>query len=101
MKIKIKELRSELGLSQQDLAEKLNVSQKCVSNWENGVNEPDYQSLYKIANLFDVSTDYLLGIDGEKSENVLLTPLDKTLISVIKNLPIEKKKALLELLKDF
>ena len=100
MKIRIKELRSEFGLSQQDLAEKLNVSQKCVSNWENGVNEPDYQSLRLIANLFDVSTDYLLGIDEAKSENTFLTPLDKSLMSVIKNLPLEKKKALLELLKN-
>ncbi len=101
MKTKIKELRNEFGLSQQELAEKLNISQKCISNWENGINEPDFETLYKLARLFDVSTDYLLGVEGEKiEESAFLTPLDKTLLKLIKNLSTEKKNALIELLKD-
>jgi len=100
MKIKIKELRNEFGLSQNELAEKLNISQKCISNWENGVNEPDFETLIKLSRLFDVTSDYLLGIDGNQSDSSILTPLDRTLLTLIKDLPIEKKKALIELLKN-
>ena len=61
-KEKLKELRIENKLSQQELAKKLNVSQRSISNWENGVREPDFETLILIARFFSVTTDYLLGI---------------------------------------
>ena len=57
----MKELRGETGISRIQLAEKLNVSVRLISYWENGQRECDFDMLIKIADLFSVSVDYLLG----------------------------------------
>ncbi len=54
-------LRKESGLLQKDLAEKLNTSTRRISHIERGDIEPDLYTLIEISNIFDVSTDYLLG----------------------------------------
>lgn len=54
-------LRAETNLSRVQLAEKLNVSVRLISYWENGQRECDFDMLIKIADLFSVSIDYLLG----------------------------------------
>lgn len=57
---KIIELRKNAKLTQQQLAEALNVSSAAVSKWENGVSAPDLEMLCAIADFFHVSTDTLL-----------------------------------------
>ena len=59
--IKIKELRKENNLSRAKLADKLQVSVRLISYWENGQRECDFNMLIKIADIFLVSTDFLLG----------------------------------------
>lgn len=59
---RLKELRLEKNLSQNELAEKLGVSQKSISNWETGVREADFETLEKMTKFFNVTADYLLGI---------------------------------------
>ena len=54
-------LRVESTMSRAELAEKLNVSVRLISDWENGQRECDFDMLIKIADLFSVSVDYLLG----------------------------------------
>ena len=54
-------LRIENNLSRAQLAEQLNVSVRLISYWENGQRECDFDMLIKIADLFSVSIDYLLG----------------------------------------
>ena len=54
-------LRIESNLSRAELAEKLNVSVRLISYWEKGQRECDFNMLIKIADLFAVSIDYLLG----------------------------------------
>ena len=54
-------LRIENNLSRVQLAEKLNVSVRLISYWENGERECDFDMLIKIADIFSVSVDYLLG----------------------------------------
>ncbi len=54
-------LRIEHNLSRQQLAEQLNVSVRLISYWENGKRECGFDMLIKIAELFSVSVDYLLG----------------------------------------
>ncbi len=54
-------LRKENNFSRSSLAEKLEVSVRLISYWERGERECDFNMLIKIANLFDVSIDYLLG----------------------------------------
>lgn len=58
---RIKELRDNAHLLQDDLAEKLNVKRNTVSSWERGRTEPDFESLRKMAEIFGVSVDYILG----------------------------------------
>ena len=60
---KLIELRKEKGWSQEDFAEKLDVSRQAISRWENGTALPDAQNLLRISRLFCVSADYLLNDD--------------------------------------
>lgn len=53
-------LRKERGVLQKDVAAYLNVTVATISNYEKGVHAPDYETLVKLADFFDVSTDYLL-----------------------------------------
>ena len=54
-------LRTEKALSRKELAEKLGVSVRLISYWENSQRECDFNMLIKIADYFGVSIDYLLG----------------------------------------
>lgn len=58
----LKELRIEKGLSQQELAQILNVTQSTVAKWESGDREPNFSILIELSNYFNISTDILLGI---------------------------------------
>lgn len=56
----VKENRKEQAMTQEQLAEKIFVSKKTISNWENGRTTPDIESLIRMANLFELSLDSLL-----------------------------------------
>ena len=58
---RLKELRKAEKLTQRDMAEKLNIVQPSYIRYENGTAEPSQETLIKIAEIFDVSVDYLLG----------------------------------------
>lgn len=62
---KIKRLRKQSGMTQEDLADLLHVTRSAVSSWETGVRTPDIYMLRKIANLFGVSLDYIVGCASE------------------------------------
>lgn len=64
---KIATERKKLGLSQEELAIKIGVSQKSISKYERGVSRPTYETLIAMAKLFDVSLDYLLNKDNSSS----------------------------------
>lgn len=57
---KIMNLRKKQGWSQEELAEKLDVSRQSVSKWEGGLSIPDLNKIIAMSALFGVSTDYLL-----------------------------------------
>ncbi|WP_162163886.1 helix-turn-helix domain-containing protein [Acholeplasma hippikon] len=59
-KVKIQELRKEKGLSQQELADKLNISQMMISKYENKSIDPSLERLVEIASILDVSLDELV-----------------------------------------
>lgn len=65
------ELRKQKGLTQEQLAEKLNVTNQSVSKWEKDINAPDIALLVELADLFDTSVDYLLG--RKESEPLVVT----------------------------
>ena len=66
---RIKELRAAHSMNQVELARELSVSKQTVSNWENDNIQPSIEMLLKIAGLFNVSTDYLLGNEPLKTIN--------------------------------
>ena len=57
----LKSLRKSLGLTQDELANKLEVSRSTIGMYESGSREPDYKTLGAIADFFNVNIDYLLG----------------------------------------
>ncbi len=59
----LKELRKEANLSQDQLGKKLGFSNQTVSFWESGKREPSLGALVSVAKYFDVSVDFLLGIE--------------------------------------
>lgn len=67
---KIIELRKKSGLSQEELAEKMNVSRQSVSKWEGAQSIPDLDKILALSKIFGVSTDYLLKDDFETEEIV-------------------------------
>ena len=67
---KIIKYRKANGWSQEDFAEKLNVSRQAISRWENGTALPDAQNILQISKLFRVTTDYLLNDDYESDTDI-------------------------------
>ena len=62
---KLYQLRKKSGLSQEQLAEQLNVSRQAISKWESGSAFPESEKLIIISNYFGVSVDYLLKDEAE------------------------------------
>lgn len=67
----IKKYRTELGLSQEELAEKVYVTRQTVSNWETGKSYPDIHSLLLLGALFDLSLDQLIKGDLETMKEII------------------------------
>lgn len=68
---RLKNLRKQAHLTQVDVAEKLGISQPAYASWERGVKRPTQENLVKIAQILNVSIDYLVGNSDEKKENEL------------------------------
>ena len=58
---KIKDPKKRKKLTQKELAEQIGISQKSYSHWETGKNEPSFENLIKLADLLEVSLDWLFG----------------------------------------
>lgn len=67
----IKKYRTELNLSQEELAEKVYVTRQTISNWENGKSYPDIHSLLLLSSLFNVSLDQLIKGDVETMKEII------------------------------
>lgn len=62
MNERLKQLRIERGLKLKEVAEKLNVTIRTISRYEDGTREPSVELIVKFCELYEVSADYLLGI---------------------------------------
>ena len=60
----IQMLRKARKMSQVELGKRLGVTKACICNWENDNAQPSVEMLVRLANLFSVSTDYLLGLES-------------------------------------
>ena len=66
---KLLELRKKEGLSQEELADKVDVSRQTVSKWESGQTTPEMEKLLELSKLFNISLDELTGNEVEKKDN--------------------------------
>ena len=79
---KLKFLRIKSGLTQSQLAEKLNISPSTIGMYEQGRREPDNKTLIKLCNILDTSVDYLLGL---KHKNVEIDKIISDFINYIES----------------
>ena len=81
---KLYELRKQKGLSQEELASRLNVSRQTISKWEVGESTPDMEKLAAISELFDISLDELVLDKAAKKEETTEQTTKSDLYSDIK-----------------
>ena len=67
---KIYQLRKQTGMSQEEVADRLNISRQALSRWENGTAQPAVNNIVEISKLFQVTTDYLLNDEYESDLDV-------------------------------
>jgi len=101
---KLKLLRNKRGLSQKELTDRLNLNRSTYERYETSTTQPDYDTLKKLADFFNVSTDYLLGHDkpvDEMSED----EIDEEIKEIMKEVDVwykdepEDKREKLEMLR--
>jgi len=88
---KIKSLRAEKRLTQLQVAQNVGVTKSVISAYETCVRYPSYEVLRKLASLFHVTTDYLLGMETKRTIDT--AGLSDTQIEVLTNMVSEFKKA--------
>lgn len=75
---KLYRLRKSSGLTQEEMADKLQVSRQTISNWETGSASPSLEKALELADLFSVSLDELVG--RKQTENQVISPLLQSLL---------------------
>ncbi|MEW5783651.1 MAG: helix-turn-helix transcriptional regulator [Bacillota bacterium] len=84
---RLKKLRDEKGISQLELAKALNISNVMLSRYEKNKRSPDYETLNKLADFYDVTTDYLLGRTNSRNPQIQQLAADAQ--AAYENLPAE------------
>lgn len=101
---RLKELRLEKGLSQQQLARQIETTQSNIGRWENGINEPSASQLIKLADYFGCTIDFLVGREddfGVKKDDFnqrVKTKNDATFLRLYDKLGDSAKKITLDLM---
>ena len=100
----IRALRNEKGISQSLLAKELGLTQQAIAKWEKGIAEPDSVTLVKLASLFKVSTDYLLGCTPIRTPGATNNDLPSDVKAMLRDyakLNDEQKEIFKRLIKEF
>lgn len=87
---KLRSLRTEMKLTQKQVADRIGLAISAVSSYESGTRYPSYETLVKLSRMFHVSTDYLLGLTEKRSIDV--TGLDDAEVELISQLVDKLKK---------
>lgn len=90
---RISNLRKQANLSQNDLGKIIGVAQNTLSQWEKGLRAPDFDSVIKISEYFNVSTDYLLGKEEDMPDELIV------LNRIVRKLSKSNRKKLVEIAK--
>jgi transcriptional regulator with XRE-family HTH domain len=104
---RLQEIRTNHKISQKELAQSLQVSQQTIAKWENGKATPNPNMIAKIANYFNISSDYLLGLSSipspKEEETFLKISQNKDLLLLcrkVQNAPEEKREQITDMLKE-
>lgn len=90
----IKRYRMSAGMSQKDLATALNVSAPAVSNWENGANSIEIDTLVRVCGILKVSVNTMLGFEEDK---LVLSHKEEELVKAFRRCTRERQDIILEL----
>ena len=96
---RIKELRSERGMTQKDLAVMLGVVRTTLSNYENEVNQLDPETIRRICSIFDCTSDYLIGMSARRSAQ--FSDEDAALVEAYHAAPENIRESIEVLLRPF
>ena len=100
---RLKELREKNNYTQKELANKLFKAESTISMWERGDREMDQDTLVTISKIFNVSTDYLLGLSDipnpQNIDDIQLDEFQFALYGEVKDLTEEQKKTILDMAK--
>ena len=67
---RLRELRKNKNISQEDIGELCGVAKTTISNWENNITQPPIETITKLAQYFNVTTDYLLGFNQDDLDKI-------------------------------
>ena len=99
----LKHLRKERGLTQTELAERLNVSQSTIASWENGKRRPDLDFMPTLADFYGVSVDEIMGreeLSIDDAYNSAPKTLEARIVSFgMDKLPQEERQRILDILQ--
>lgn len=94
---KIKEIRKVVGVTQEIFSEKIGIEPSSLSNIENGKSYPSMQTVLKIMEVYDISPDKFFDFEYLTNE----IDLEKQIIEIIKKQPINTKRIMYKILKQF
>ena len=98
---RLKSLRKEAGLTQKEIADHFKTSPQSYAQWEKGLRSPSKESLEKLAQFFNVSTDYLLGNSELKNPEDQLSNVELLFRKTSKNMTPEQKETFQKELLEF
>lgn len=98
---RLKSLRKEAGLTQKEIADHFKTSPQSYAQWEKGLRSPSKESLEKLAQFFNVSTDYLLGNSELKNPEEQLSNVELLFRKTSKNMTPEQKEIFQKELLEF
>lgn len=103
----LKEARKKSGMTQKEVADIIGVGQSTYKNYECALREPNGDTIVKLANLFNVTTDYLLGCCNDMPDPIEiiakqknLSPLEIELLSRYFDIPAYKREVLLQIIRN-
>jgi transcriptional regulator with XRE-family HTH domain len=99
---RIRERRTQLGWSQEELAARLRTDQKQISKWEHGRGNPTAQTLILLAEVLEVTIDWLVGLSETPDclgNSTDLSEIEREAIAILRSKPPERRHELLEILR--
>ena len=98
---RLRELREENEYTQKDIADKIGLTKSAYGYYERGKSVPDAQTLVQLSKIFDVTTDYLLGLSEDKKPIEDITERQKKAIRLTDQLTDEQFESILEMVLSF